>query len=96
MSTKLDARVTYENQMSGLRTIELSYMAELYVTDWLAEQGIDIWDVARSIRRNKRGLLTFKCGVGYAVIDSDLLGGNGDGRTERRFNEDTGAYIFAR
>lgn len=96
MSTRLDARVIYENPMTALRTVELSYAAEIAVTAWLESQGRDIWQTARSIRRNKKGRVTFKCGVGYAVVDNDLLGGNGDGRTERRFNDDSDSYIYAR
>lgn len=92
----LDARVTYENQSSGLRTIELSYEAELWARDWLKERGVELEDVARRPRRNKRGRFTFACGVGYAVIDADLLGGNGDGETERAFNNETGRYIHVR
>ena len=71
----LDARVTYENQFSGSRTIELSYEAEVWVRDWLEGRGVKLEDVARRGRRNKRGRFTFGCGIGYAVIDADLLGG---------------------
>lgn len=92
----LDARVTYENQSSGLRTIELSREAERVVRDWLQGRGVTLEDVARRPRRNKRGRFTFACGVGYAVIDADLLGGNGSGELERAFNNDTGRYIHVR
>ena len=94
--TTLDARVTYENQFSGSRTIELSYEAELWVRDWLEGRGLELEDVARRPRRNKRGHFTFGCGTGYAVIDADLLGGNGDGEREREFNNATGRYIAIR
>lgn len=92
----LDARVTYENQLTALRTIELSYEAELWARDWLEGRGVKLEDVARRPRRNKAGRFTFACGVGYAVIDADLLGGNGDGETERAFNTETGRYIRVR
>ena len=95
MSRKLHARVTYENPMSGLRTIELSHEAWFAVASWLESQGHDDpTAVPRKYRVNKRGLVTFKCGVGYAVIDADLLGGTADGLTERRFQSDTDSYIF--
>lgn len=94
MST-LAARVTYENPTSGLRTIELSREAEHAVRSWLDGRGVDLDAVARRGRRNKRGRFTFKCGVGYAVMD-DLLGGNGDGETERAFQNDTGHHIRVR
>ena len=92
----LAARVTYENQFSGSRTIELSYEAELWVRDWLEGRGVELEDVARRPRRNKAGRFTFACGVGYAVVDADLLGGNGDGELERAFNNETGRYIYVR
>ena len=92
----LDARVTYENPTSGLRTIELSREAEHAVRVWLNGRGVILNDVARRGRRNTRGRFTFQCGVGYAVIDADLLGGNGDGQTERQFENETGHHIRAR
>lgn len=94
--TTLDARVTYENQFSGSRTIELSHEAERVVRYWLQGRGLELEDVARRPRRNKRGHFTFGCGVGYAVVDADLLGGNGSGELERAFNNDTGRYIAVR
>ena len=92
----LAARVTYENQSSGSRTIELSYEAEVWVRDWLQGRGVTLEDVARRPRRNKRGRFTFACGGNYAVIDADLLGGNGSGEVERAFNTETGRYIHVR
>ena len=92
----LDARVTYENQLTALRTIELSYEAELWARDWLEGRGVKLEDVARRPRRNKAGRFTFACGVGYAVVDADLLGGNGSGELEREFNNATGRYIHVR
>ena len=92
----LDARVTYTNKYSGGRTVELSHEAERVVRDWLQGRGVELEDVARRPRRNKRGHFTFGCGIGYAVIDADLLGGNGSGELEREFNNATGRYIAIR
>lgn len=92
----LDARVTYLNKYTGGRTIELSPETEQVVRDWLQGRGVELEDVARRGRRNKRGRFTFGCGIGYAVIDADLLGGNGSGELERAFNNDTGRYIHVR
>lgn len=92
-----NARVTYQNPITGLRTIELDREATRIVIEWHAKHGRDVFDVARrpgmQRRLTKRGRLAFKCGGGYAVIDADLLGGNGDGRAERAFNEETGYCI---
>ena len=92
----LDARVTYTHKYSGGRTVELSHEAERVVRDWLQGRGLELEDVARRPRRNKRGHFTFGCGIGYAVIDADLLGGNGSGELEREFNNATGRYIAIR
>ena len=92
----LDARVTYTNKYSGGRTVELSHEAERVVRDWLQGRGMELEDVARRPRRNKRGRFTFGCGMNYAVIDADLLGGNGSGELEREFNNATGRYIAIR
>lgn len=77
-------RITYENPSSGIRTFELtpqeSQAVDLFLGGRLAE-------TARSYRVNKRGLVTFKGGVGYDIIDSDLLGGDGTGRTYRAFTD---------
>lgn len=94
--TTLDARVTYLNKYTGVRTIELSRETERAVRDWLQGRGVELEDVARRGRRNKRGHFTFGCGAGYAVIDADLLGGNGSGELERAFNNETGRYIHVR
>lgn len=95
MARKLSARVTYENPTSALRTIELSHEAWFAVASWLEAQGHgDPTSVPRRYRVNARGQVTFKCGVGYAVIDADLLGGTGDGLTESRFQSETDSYIF--
>jgi len=95
MST--NARVTYTNPTSGLRTIQLDREATRVVTEWHASHGRDVLDVARRPGMRpalpRDGRLTFKCGVGYNVIDADLLGGNGDGRTEQQFQDETGYSI---
>ena len=77
-------RVTYENMSSGLRTIELTPQESWAVDNFL---GGKLAETARSYRVNKRGLVTFKCGGGYDVIDADLLGGDGSGRTHREFQD---------
>ena len=77
-------RVTYENPHTGLRTFELSPIESQAVDTFL---GGKLAQTARGYRINKRGLATFKGGLGYAVIDTDLLGGDGTGRTHKAFND---------
>lgn len=50
----------------------------------------------RAFRRHKNGGFGFSTGGGYAIFDSDLLGGNGDGSAERRFENETGYQVIAR
>ena len=50
----------------------------------------------RSFREHKNGGFGFGTGCGYAIFDADLLGGNGDGTTERRFEDETGYQVIGR
>lgn len=47
----------------------------------------------RGYRSHKSGGFGFSTGCGYAIFDDDLLGGNGDGTAERRFEDETGYTI---
>lgn len=47
----------------------------------------------RGYRSHKSGGFGFSTGCGYAIFDDDLLGGNGDGKAERRFEQETGYTI---
>lgn len=50
----------------------------------------------RAFRAHKDGGFGFSTGCGYAIFDADLLGGNGDGKAERRFTEKTGYQVVGR
>lgn len=39
------------------------------------------------------GGFQFSTGAQYSLFDQDLLGGNGDGQTEKRFTEETGIIL---
>lgn len=58
----------------------------------VAQEWFDVSSVRGSRGVRKDGTLHFTTGVGYAIIDADLLGGNGDGRAERAAN-DAGFYF---
>ena len=60
----------------------------------VAQEWFDVSRVRGSRGVRKGGTLHFTTGVGYAIIDADLLGGNGDGRAERAAN-DAGFYFRA-
>ena len=55
--------------------------------------GFDLARVRGSRGIRKDGTLHFTTGGGYAIFDADLLGGNGDGTTERRFQDETGFIV---
>lgn len=58
----------------------------------VAQEWFDVSRVRGSRGVRKDGTLHFTTGVGYAVIDADLLGGSGDGGAERAAN-DAGFYF---
>lgn len=58
----------------------------------VAQEWFDVSRVRGSRGVRKDGTLHFTTGVGYAITDKDLLGGNGDGRAERAAN-DAGFYF---
>ena len=58
----------------------------------VAQEWFDVSRVRGSRGVRKDGTLHFTTGVGYAIIDADLLGGSGDGRAERAAN-DAGFYF---
>ena len=60
----------------------------------VAQEWFDVSGVRGSRGVRKDGTLHFTTGVGYAIIDADLLGGSGDGRAERVAN-DAGFYFRA-
>lgn len=81
-----------ENKYTGAQRWELSQDAARVVFDWIRQQGQDPADVVRGMRWTQ-GRVRFTTGVGYSILDADLLGGDGSGQTLRRFTEDTGAHL---
>lgn len=75
----------YENKISGMKTIEVDI--ELY--EKIKKFAYDIMNRPIEIRgfKDKGKKFSFKCGVGYDIIDVDLLEGYGDGLTKRIFEE---------
>lgn len=85
-------RTTYVNPNTALHTAEITEGWEV-VRNWILAQGFEPAEKLRKYRVNKAGRVTFKHGCGYSILDADLLGGNGDGRTLDKFRADTGARI---
>lgn len=59
-----------------------------FIEEWVERTGhkINLRD-----RRDTGSVASFTHDGGHAMLDADLFGGNGDGRIETRFLEDTGA-----
>lgn len=55
------------------------------IGDFLTEQGQDI-TVIRDLHITADGRALWSHGGGYAVVDEDLLGGDGEGRAEKAFS----------
>ena len=72
------------NPMSGAMRWRIPARSVKTLMEW---EGFDI-DRVRGCRGvRKDGTIHFTTGCGYAIFDADLLGGNGDGMAERRFND---------
>ena len=63
------------------------------VQDWLAAQGKEPRKAIRDYKPTVGGF-SFGHGGGYAILDADMLGGNGDGLTQSRFLQETGIRGF--
>lgn len=77
-------RNTRECQMCGLKTWEISYYDAAPILDYMASLGLDPAETIRGYRENLHGI-RFHSGVGYSILDSDLLGGSTDGRALQDF-----------
>ena len=63
------------------------------VQDWLTAQGKEPRKAIRDYKPTVGGF-SFGHGGGYAILDADMLGGTGDGRTQSRFLKETGISGF--
>ena len=81
-----------ENPTSGAQRWEMSKDMELEVAAWLAAQNKTIEETVRGYRETQ-GRVRFTTGIGYSILDADVLGGDGSGKAERQFQEDRNAYL---
>ena len=72
------------NPMSGVTRWRIPARSVKTLMEW---DGFDIARVRGCRGVRKDGTVHFTTGCGYAIFDADLLGGNGDGMAERRFND---------
>ena len=92
MRNTIHAKRTNVQPHSGLQRWKISKTDAPIILDWLGHDRSQI----RSYRAHKDGGFGFSTGCGYAIFDSDLLGGNGDGTAERRFEQETGYQVVGR
>lgn len=79
--------------MTGVRTFAIHPNDWPLVEKFYHDRGLNPADHIRNHRVNSAGQHTFRGGLGYDVIDADLLGGNGNGRMHREFERSTGKYV---
>lgn len=90
---RMHLKILRENPMTGVRTFAIHPNDWPLVEKFYHDRGMNPADHIRNHRVNSQGQHTFRGGLGYDVIDADLLGGTGDGRLHREFERDTGRYV---
>ena len=91
MAKVIIAKRTNVNPTSGLQRWKISPEDAGTIIHWLGGT-----DQIRKFRQHKDGGFGFSTGCGYAIVDADLLGGTGDGKAERKFQDDTGFRVTTR
>lgn len=90
---RMHLKILRENPMTGVRTFAIHPNDWPLVEKFYHDRGLNPADHIRNHRVNSAGQHTFRGGLGYDVIDADLLGGNGNGRMHREFERSTGKYV---
>lgn len=79
--------------MTGVRTFAIHPNDWPLVEKFYHDRGLNPADHIRDHRVNSVGQHTFRGGLGYDVIDKDLLGGTADGRLHKQFELDIDRYV---
>lgn len=90
---RMHLKILRENPMTGVRTFAIHPNDWPLVDKFYHDRGLNPADHIRNHRVNSAGQHTFRGGLGYDVIDADLLGGTGNGRLHREFERNTGRYV---
>lgn len=90
---RMHLKILRENPMTGVRTFAIHPNDWPLVEKFYHDRGLNPADHIRNHRVNSAGQHTFRGGLGYDVIDADLLGGTGNGRLHREFERNTGRYV---
>lgn len=89
MNKTIHAKRVNVHPTSGMQRWKISKKDAPIILDWLDHDVSKI----RKYRVHKDGGFGFSTGCGYAIFSADLLGGDGDGTAERRFEDETGYTI---
>lgn len=92
MIKTINVKQVTEHPLTGMRRYHVKPDDARIILDWLGHDRSQV----RSYRAHKSGGFGFSTGCGYAIFDADLLGGNGDGTAERRFEQETGYQVVGR
>ena len=79
--------------MTGVRTFAIHPNDWPLVEKFYHDRGLNPADHIRDHRVNSAGQHTFRGGLGYDVVDADLLGGTADGRLHTEFERDIDRYV---
>lgn len=90
---RMHLKILRENPMTGVRTFAIHRKDWPLVEKFYHDRGLNPADHIRDHRVNSAGQHTFRGGLGYDVVDADLLGGTGDGRLHWEFERSTGRYV---
>ena len=90
---RMHLKILRENPMTGVRTFAIHRKDWPLVEKFYHDRALNPADHIRDHRINSVGQHTFRGGLGYDVVDADLLGGTGDGRLHKQFERDTGRYV---
>ena len=90
---RMHLKILRENPATGVRTFAIHPKDWPLVEKFYHDRGLNPADHIRDHRVNSVGQHTFKGGLGYDVVDADLLGGTGDGRLHKQFERDIDRYV---
>ena len=90
---RMHLKILRENPMTGVRTFAIHPKDWPLVEKFYHDRGLNPADHIRDLRVNSAGQHTFRGGLGYDVVDADLLGGTGDGRLHKQFERDIDRYV---
>ena len=81
------------DETEGEMIIEIPATAWTRIADWLNQRGVSPETTVRDYNLQPTGAVRFACGMGYDVVDMDVLGGDGTGRLSKSLLDETGVAL---